>query len=296
MGIVKLVCRPLIHNIKKMAARRREINNTAAGQQTDIANYKEPRLTLVGAGPGDVDLISLKGVKALQQADVVLYDALVNPELLKHAPADVPKFFVGKRAGAHALKQEEINNLIIDSAFAYGHVVRLKGGDSFVFGRGYEELSHADKFNIETVVVPGISSSIAVPELQQIPLTVRGVNESFWVITGTTSSGEISSDVTLAAQSNATVIILMGVSKLVQISEIFTAAGKANTPVAVIQNGSLPDEKVALGNMHNIVERVQTKGLAAPAIIVIGEVVNFHPALRYSLALQKQQELEAVGI
>lgn len=279
-----------------MASRRKETSNIAAGQLNSITNYKAPRLTLVGAGPGDEDLITLKGVKALQQADVVLYDALVNPELLKHARADVPKIFVGKRAGAHSLKQEEINNLIIDSAFAHGHVVRLKGGDSFVFGRGYEELAHADKYNIETEVVPGISSSIAVPELQQIPLTIRGVNESFWVITGTTSSGEISSDVSLAAQSNATVIILMGVSKLAQIAEIFTAAGKADTPVAVIQNGSLPDEKIALGNMHNIVDRVQTKSVGAPAIIVIGEVVNYHPALRYTLALQQQQESAAVEV
>ncbi len=261
-----------------------------------MAKYKLPRLTLVGAGPGDEELITLKGVKALQQADVVLYDALVNPGLLQYAPADVPKIYVGKRAGAHHLKQDEINNLIIDSAYTYGHVVRLKGGDSFVFGRGYEELAHADKFNIETAVVPGISSSIAVPELQQVPLTIRGVNESFWVITGTTSSGEISADVNLAAQSNATVIILMGVSKLRQIAEIYTAAGKADTPVAVIQNGSLPDEKVALGNVDNIVERVAAQQVGAPAIIVIGEVVSYHPALRYTLALQQQQELAAVEV
>ncbi|WP_266204705.1 uroporphyrinogen-III C-methyltransferase [Pontibacter kalidii] len=279
-----------------MASRRKEIRNTAAGQQASITKYKLPRLTLVGAGPGDEELITLKGIKALQQADVVLYDALVNPELLKYAPAGAPKIFVGKRAGAHHLRQEEINNLIVDSAFAHGHVVRLKGGDSFVFGRGYEELAHADKFNIQTAVVPGISSSVAVPELQQIPLTIRGVNESFWVITGTTSSGEVSSDISLAAQSDATVIILMGVSKLAQISEIFTAAGKADTPVAVIQNGSLPDEKIALGNVHNIVGRVEAQQVGAPAIIVIGEVVNYHPALRYTLALQQQQELTAVEV
>ncbi|MCX2741041.1 uroporphyrinogen-III C-methyltransferase [Pontibacter anaerobius] len=278
-----------------MASRRKEIRTTAAAQQPSITKYKLPKLTLVGAGPGDEDLISLKGVKALQQADVVLYDALVNSELLKYAPAGVPKIYVGKRAGAHSLKQGEINNLIVDFAFSHGHVVRLKGGDSFVFGRGYEELEHADKFNIETAVVPGISSSIAVPELQQIPLTIRGVNESFWVITGTTSSGEISSDVVLGAQSNATVIILMGVSKLAQIAAIFSAAGKADTPVAVIQNGSLPDERIALGNVHNIVERVEAQQVGAPAIIVIGEVVNFHPALRYTLGLQKQQELVALS-
>ncbi|WP_299758347.1 uroporphyrinogen-III C-methyltransferase [uncultured Pontibacter sp.] len=273
-----------------MASRRKEIGS-AAGKALSAAKYSVPKLTLVGTGPGSEDLITLKGVKALQQADAILYDALVNPELLKYAPADVPKIFVGKRAGAHHLTQEEINNLIVDFAFTYGHVVRLKGGDSFVFGRGYEELVHADTFNIQTQVVPGISSAIAVPELQQVPLTVRGVNESFWVITGTTSSGVISADVAQATQTNATVIILMGVSKLAEISEIFTAAGKADTPVAVIQNGSLPNEKIALGNVNNIVARVASKGVGAPAIIVIGEVVNYHPALRYTLALQQQQEL-----
>ncbi|GAA4438466.1 uroporphyrinogen-III C-methyltransferase [Pontibacter saemangeumensis] len=259
--------------------------------QADAAIYKQPRLTLVGAGPGDADLITLKAIKALQQADVVLYDALVNPALLAHAAAATPKVFVGKRAGAHSLKQDEINKLIVDSAMAYGHVVRLKGGDPFVFGRGYEELAYADKFNIATEVVPGISSSIAVPELQQIPLTIRGVNESFWVITGTTSSGDISRDIPLAAQSSASVIILMGVNKLSRIIEVFLAAGKADTPVAVIQNGSLPDEKLVLGNVHNIVERVETKGLGAPAIIMIGEVVAYHPSLRYTLSLKQEQEL-----
>lgn len=238
---------------------------------------------MVGAGPGDADLITLKGIKALQQADVILYDALVNPELLEHAEAATPKIFVGKRAGAHHLKQEEINQLIVESAFAYGHVVRLKGGDPFVFGRGYEELAYADKFNITTAVVPGISSSIAVPELQQIPLTIRGVNESFWVITGTTRSGEVSKDLYLAAQSEASVVILMGLSKLAQIADLFAEVGKADTAVAVIQNGSLPDERVVLGNVNNIVERVQAHSVSAPAIIVIGEVVNYHPSLRYAL-------------
>lgn len=274
-----------------MALRNKEIKKGKEHVPADAAAQKQPRLTLVGAGPGDIDLITLKAIKALQQADVVLYDALVNPELLQHAPADAPKLFVGKRAGAHSLKQEEINELIVESALAYGHVVRLKGGDPFVFGRGYEELAHADKYNIPTAVVPGISSAIAVPELQQIPLTIRGVNESFWVITGTTKSGDISADIHLAAQSSASVIILMGMGKLAQISEIFTAAGKADTPIAVIQNGSLPDEKIVFGNVHNIVERVETKGVGAPAIIIIGEVVSYHPSLRYTLDLQQVQEL-----
>src|SRR6195952_3819823 len=122
---------------------------------------KEPRITLVGAGPGDVDLITLKGVKALKTADVVLYDALVNEELLEFAPETAQRIYVGKRSGDHSFSQEAVNKLMVDYALNYGHVVRLKGGDPFVFGRGYEELDYAASFSIPTVVIPGISSSIA---------------------------------------------------------------------------------------------------------------------------------------
>src|SRR5687768_4378412 len=144
---------------------------------------KKARLTLVGAGPGDPELISVKGVKALSEADVVLYDALVHPDLLNHAPESAIKIFVGKKKGVCQFAQEEINRLIVENALNFGHVVRLKGGDPFIFGRGHEELLHAQAFNIETKVIPGISSSIAVPELQHIPLTRRGINDSFWVMT-----------------------------------------------------------------------------------------------------------------
>ncbi|MGZ3946313.1 MAG: uroporphyrinogen-III C-methyltransferase, partial [Mucilaginibacter sp.] len=120
---------------------------------------KEPRITLVGAGPGDAELITLKGVKALQTADVVLYDALVNEELLDFAPPHAQKVYVGKRSGDHSFSQEAINKLMIDYALNYGHVVRLKGGDPFVFGRGYEELDHAASYSIPAQVIPGISSS-----------------------------------------------------------------------------------------------------------------------------------------
>ncbi|MBA3704519.1 MAG: uroporphyrinogen-III C-methyltransferase, partial [Bacteroidetes bacterium] len=116
-----------------------------------------PKFTLVGAGPGDIDLITVKGINAIATANVILYDALVNPELLKYAQADALKIYVGKRNSNHTYTQDQINTLIIDFAFSHGHVVRLKGGDSFVFGRGYEELANAESFDIETVIIPGIS-------------------------------------------------------------------------------------------------------------------------------------------
>jgi uroporphyrin-III C-methyltransferase len=239
-------------------------------------NKIHPKLTLVGAGPGDPDLISVKGVAALGKADVVLYDALVNTELLKYAPVHVPKIFVGKRKGRHEYSQEQINALIADFSFTYGNVVRLKGGDPFVFGRGLEEIEYAEVFNIETEIIPGISSSIGVPGLQGIPVTHRGASESFWVITGTTSSGKLSHDVKLAAQTNATVVILMGVSKLGEIAEIYKKANKHEVPVAIIQNGSLPNENIALGTVNTINDSAREEKIGSPAVIVIGEVVRHH--------------------
>ncbi|MDB5157715.1 MAG: uroporphyrinogen-III C-methyltransferase [Mucilaginibacter sp.] len=240
---------------------------------------KEPKITLVGAGPGDADLITLKGLKALQTADVVLYDALVNEELLQYA-ANAEKIYVGKRSGDHSYSQDAVNKLLVDYAINYGHVVRLKGGDPFVFGRGYEEIDYAAANGIAAQVIPGISSSISVPGLQHIPVTHRGLSESFWVITGTTSSGNISADVYEAAKSRATVVVLMGLNKLVEIVAIFKKEDKHNLPVAVIQNGSTPQEKLVIGVVDNIVEIVKDNGIKAPAIIILGEVVSLHPSFQ----------------
>lgn len=241
-----------------------------------IPHITPARLTLVGAGPGDPDLITLKGVKALQEARVVLYDALVHPQLLEHVPAGALKRFVGKRAGLHVYSQEEINEMIVRYAFSYGHVVRLKGGDPFVFGRGYEEIAYAESFNIETEVVPGISSAIAIPELKKIPLTTRGVNESFWVLTGTNTEGQLSQDIYHAAQTNATVVILMGLRKLKEIAQVYHEAGKQRIAIGVISNGSLPDERFIVGTAEDIVEKVKKTDIKSPAIIVIGEAVNLN--------------------
>ena len=248
-----------------------------------LKNKIIPRITLVGAGPGDPDLITVKGLNAIASADVILYDALVNPELLKYAPIDSLKIYVGKRNNNHSYTQEQINLLLVDFAFSHGHVVRLKGGDPFVFGRGHEELTYAESFNIPTTIVPGLSSSIAVPELQGIPVTNRGTSESFWVITGTTSKGQLSEDIKLAAQSTATVVILMGLSKLKEIAEVFKSVGKQDAAVAVIQNGSLPTERIAMGTIDTIVDILKNEKITAPAVIVIGEVVKLHADFPMSL-------------
>ena len=238
-----------------------------------------PLLSLVGAGPGDPELITLKAIKVIGRARVILYDALANEALLEHAAPDAIRQFVGKRFGCHALSQEAINTLIVEFAFSHGHVVRLKGGDPFVFGRAQEEIAAAQQAGIAVEVIPGISSAIAVPASQMIPLTCRGVNESFWVTTGTTKSGEVSDDIKWAARSSATVIILMAMSKLEAIMDIFIASGKATTPVAIIQDGTTPREKMVIGTVNDIVFKSQYAGLANPAIIVVGEVVGLAPAV-----------------
>ena len=240
---------------------------------------KTPKLTVVGAGPGDPDLITLKAIKAIKTADVILYDALINIDLLKYTTPNSEKIFVGKRKGCYRYQQEQINELIVSRAKSDGHVVRLKGGDPFVFGRGAEEIEYAQQFDIDTDMVPGISSAMAVPAYQGIPLTKRNSSESFWVITGTTKSHKLSNDVALAAKSTATVVILMGMGKLDEIVTVFQNESKHDTPIAIIQNGTTKDEKFGFGTIDTISHVVAEKQLSSPAIIVIGDVVKQSPKL-----------------
>ncbi len=235
---------------------------------------ENPKLTVVGAGPGDLELITLKAIRAIKEARVIMYDALVNVKLLAHASASTELIFVGKRKGCYAYQQEQINELIVQSALTKGHVVRLKGGDPFIFGRGAEEIEYAKSFNIEIDMVPGVSSSAAVPAYQGIPLTKRNASESFWVITGTTKSHKISGDIAIAAKSTATIVILMGMGKLSEIVKIFETEGRGEEAIAIIQNGTTTEEKVGIGKINTIEAIVKKEQLSSPAIIIIGKVVK----------------------
>lgn len=236
-----------------------------------------PTLTLLGAGPGDPDLLTIKGAKALADADVIFYDALANPAILDYAPA-AEKIFVGKRRQNHTFSQDQINRLIVEKALEGKHVVRLKGGDPFVFGRGIEEIRYASAFGIACVVIPGISSALAVPALCGISITERLVAESFWVVTATSSEDVLSQDLRLAAMSSATVVVLMGLHKLPEIVSLYRALGKSHTAVAVIQEGSTPNEKSVFGHINTIESLTASEQLKTPAVIVIGEVVGLaHP-------------------
>jgi uroporphyrin-III C-methyltransferase len=231
-------------------------------------------LKLVGAGPGDPELISVKGMKALSKADVILYDALVSKELFSYAKPGCKLVYVGKRKGKKEFPQDEINKLLVFYATRFENVVRLKGGDPNVFGRGHEEFEFVSRHGIDVDLIPGISSAIAAPSAAGIPLTKRGVNESFWVITGTLSSGEMSNDIHLAAKSSATVIILMGVSHLEKIARLFLKERSSSEPIAVIQEATMPGQKVVTGTVSNIARLVCDNGITSPAVIIIGKVVG----------------------
>lgn len=241
-------------------------------------HMKNPKVILVGAGPGAEDLITVRGLEAIKNADIVLYDALVNKSMLEHVKPGVECIYVGKRFNLHKYKQDEINQMLVDLALEYGTVVRLKGGDSYVFGRGAEEVEYVENAGIETEVIPGISSSLAVPSNQGIPLTKRFVNESFWVITGTTSDGTISKDISLGAQSSATLVVLMGLRNFSLIIEEIRKFRHAYTPFAIIQNGTLPNESIVIDTLKNYKSVIDKIDYKSPGIIVVGDVVAEHPS------------------
>ena len=232
-----------------------------------------PELFVLGAGPGDPELITVKGYKLLQQADVILYDNLANKELLDLAPDTCEKIYVGKQPYGKYTPQEEIHEMIKHFAFTKGKVVRLKGGDPFIFGRGFEEIIYARANGIKTHFIPGITSMQA-SGFEDIPLTHREVSESVWMVTGTKKDGRLSADLKLAIQSNATVVIYMGMKKLDEIAQTYIAAGKGDLPAAIIQHASLHKQKSARGMVKDLSAIAESKQLTYPAIIIIGEVTG----------------------
>lgn len=230
-------------------------------------------LYLVGGGPGDPELITVKAHKVLESADIILYDNLINRDLLEIARKSCKKVYVGKQPYGNYMPQEEIHQLIAESCHSGSIVVRLKGGDPYIFGRGYEEVIYAAALGIESFYIPGISS-MQTSGLHGIPLTHRGVSESIWVITGTKKDGSLSADLACAINSKATVVIYMGMKKLQQISAIYEAAGLSEMPAAIIQHGSLPEEKKVICSAGNLAAAAEASGLSYPAILVIGAVVN----------------------
>ncbi|RYY24542.1 MAG: uroporphyrinogen-III C-methyltransferase [Sphingobacteriaceae bacterium] len=232
-------------------------------------------LYVVGAGPGDPELITVKAHKLLQQAKVILYDNLANKQLLDLAPKTCEMVYVGKQPYGEYTPQEKILELIKQYAFAKGQVIRLKGGDPFIFGRGFEEILFARENGIKTYFIPGITSMQAAG-FEDIPLTHRNLSESVWAITGTKKDGSLSADLRLAMQSNATVVIYMGMKKLTEIVTTYVSAGKGDVPAAIIQHASLPYQKSVKGIVKDLAEMAESKKLTYPALIIIGSVVKIN--------------------
>ncbi|MCX7771018.1 MAG: uroporphyrinogen-III C-methyltransferase [Proteobacteria bacterium] len=240
------------------------------------------KVFLVGAGPGDPELITLKGKKYLEIADVVIYDYLANPELLKFSPK-AEKIYVGKKSANHTLDQEKINELLIKKARENKVIVRLKGGDPFIFGRGGEEALALKKEGIEFEIVPGITSGLAGPLYAGIPITMRGINSTIAFATGhETDEKEFSLIDWDSLSKMGTIIFYMGVKNLPIIVENLVNAGKSkDTPIALIRWATYPNQEVLTGSLDNIVQKVRETGFKAPAIIVIGEVVHLREDLMW---------------
>ena len=237
---------------------------------------------IVGGGPGDPGLITVKGLECLRRADVVLYDRLIARELLSEAPVDAEFIDVGKEPKRHRRSQDEINALLIEKAREGKTVVRLKGGDPFVFGRGGEECQVLAEAGIRYEVVPGVSSAIAVPAYAGIPVTQRGVTTAFAVVAGHNGGGE--SDIDWAAISRiGTIVFLMGVEHLPEIVQQLVIHGRSEeTPVALIQEGTTSNQVVVTGTLKDIVEA--TREIQPPAVFVVGEVVQLQEQLGWSIS------------
>ena len=239
------------------------------------------KVYLTGAGPGDIELLTVKALKVVQRADVIIYDRLANPEILKEAKSGCEFVFVGKEDSHHTLPQEEINELIYQKALSCEVVVRLKGGDPFVFGRGGEEGLYLKARGIKFEFIPGITSAIAVPEYAGIPVTHRGVTVSFRVVTAHENPKKGYSQIPWENyKSDDTIVFLMGLHRLKTIVEKLIEIGKPKDyPIAVISKGTTKDEKTVIGTLESIYKKA--KDLPTPALIVVGEVVKLHDKLSW---------------
>jgi uroporphyrinogen III methyltransferase/synthase len=242
------------------------------------------KVFLIGAGPGDIKLITVKGLECIKKADVIVYDRLANTRLLSYKKPDAELIYVGKSPDRHTLTQEEINNLLVREALAGKIVARLKGGDPFVFGRGGEEAEVLIDSHIPFEVVPGITSAISVPAYAGIPVTHRDFTSTFTIITGNEDPTKEDSNINWQrlASDPGTLIFLMGVGNLRNIVQQLIKNGKdKNTPVALIRWGTRPEQQVVSGILANIVEEVTRAGLKSPAIIIVGEVVKLRERLKW---------------
>lgn len=248
---------------------------------------------LVGAGPGDPKLMTIRGLELLENCDVIVYDQLANPLFLTYAKKECKKIYVGKKAGNHTMKQEDINKLLLELTTEYKIIVRLKGGDPYVFGRGSEEAEFLIGHHVYVEVVPGITSAIGGLTAAGIPITARNVASSFHVITGHVSEESEPVNYKALAELNGTLVFLMGLGNLHHIvSELLSAGKNVNTEAAIIYKASTPEQKIYIGTLGTIDGIAKENDIKSPALIVIGPVVSFN-----SILLPKEKDaLEGIRV
>ena len=239
------------------------------------------KVYLTGAGPGDIELLTLKALRVIKEADVIIYDRLANPDILEEAKSGCEFVYVGKEDGRHIMPQDDINEVIYQNALKHENVVRLKGGDPFVFGRGGEEALYLLERDVKFEVIPGITSAISAPAYAGIPVTHRGVAVSFRVVTGHESPNKKVSQIPWDNfKTDDTIVFLMGLHNLPKISDKLIEIGKAKDyPVAVISKGTTKEQSVVVGTLENIVEKA--KDVPTPALIVVGRVVELREQLKW---------------
>ena len=245
---------------------------------------------LVGAGPGDLELITLKSIAILSQADVILIDSLANPEVLQFARAEAEIIEVGKRCGVQSTPQDEINNLLIKHARLGRRVVRLKGGDPCIFARGGEEMLALAEAGIEVVVASGLTAGIAIPAALNIPLTHRDLAQSLIFTVGNSKVGGDQPNWSAIAASHSTIVIYMGLNRARKLANQLMESGlDANTPAAAVQDGTLPGQAVVLCTLSELADRIEEQKLVSPTLVIIGKVVALSPLWRQSLPARQTQ-------
>ncbi|MDP2368175.1 uroporphyrinogen-III C-methyltransferase [Rhodoferax sp.] len=240
------------------------------------------RVYLVGAGPGDPELLTLRAVRLLQQTEVIVYDHLVSSAVLDFVSPSAERIYAGKRRNEHTMRQEQINALLIKLALEGKHVVRLKGGDPFIFGRGGEELQALAAHGVAFEVVPGVTAASGVSSYAGIPLTHRDFAQSCLFVTGHLKDGTADLDWPSLVRPNQTVVVYMGLGGLADICRQMMAHGAApDLPIAVVQDGSIASQRVVTGTLADIPERVAREGLRSPCLTIIGHVVSLHDTLAW---------------
>ncbi len=251
---------------------------------------RKGRVTLVGAGPGDPDLITVKGLRALQQADVVIYDRLVNPALLESAPETAERIYAGKRGGHYTFPQSKINKLMAERARRGAHVVRLKGGDPFLYGRGGEEVLYLRGQGVSCDIVPGVSAALAAPASAGIPVTHRGVSSTIAILSGH-QAADAPNPVNWhgIARAAETVVVMMPLVNLRHVVGHLVSEGcPLNTPAAVIQSGTCPEQRSVVSTLKELVADVERAGLSSPATLVVGQVVTLASGMQAEATHQKK--------